>query len=202
MVEGLAALLPDYFHVFRPRHGRSISARTDEGGQAAQQTLPVRQHGAVALADRLVAQPAPAAHPHGSAAAISSAARWRRWSMAPSAAPHLFRPSRPRQLTERAHCADPPSQGARLCLSDARAARSPARPNTAFPNCHARKRSSLMGDFNMVQDSPEYVLMTGERDDVGEAALAHHPVDVSRSATACPKARSAGSTTPVPKTTS
>ena len=140
MVEGLAALLPDYFHAFGPAMDLDFGA-TDKRRTAAQQALPVRQHGAVALADRRLAQPALAAHARGFPAAICSAARWRRWSSRrrdrsgsiPSISTMSPSPSAPcRSATSRSAPSPMP----------ARAARSAARPNTAFPSRRARRVSS------------------------------------------------------------
>ncbi|GLS30356.1 Metal-dependent hydrolase, endonuclease/exonuclease/phosphatase family [Mesorhizobium albiziae] len=47
-----------------------------------------------------------------------------------------------------------------------------------FPEPPCPEGFVLMGDFNMVQGSPEYVAMTGSVDDVeGRQIVAHHPVD-------------------------
>ena len=112
MIDGLAALLPDYFSRLRCGDGPRFR-RDRQPGKAAQPALPVRQHGAVALADRRLAQPASAAHAAGLVVAICSAARWRRWSW------------RRRDRSESIPCisttspspsapADQPPQGARL----------------------------------------------------------------------------------------
>ena len=47
-----------------------------------------------------------------------------------------------------------------------------------FPELPCPEAFVLMGDFNMVKSSPEYVLMTGESDASG-GRPAHHPVDAS-----------------------
>jgi endonuclease/exonuclease/phosphatase family metal-dependent hydrolase len=47
-----------------------------------------------------------------------------------------------------------------------------------FPEPPCPEAFILMGDFNMIQGSPEYVLMTGETDYAeGRQVVNHHPVD-------------------------
>ena len=175
MVEGLAALLPDYFHAFGPAMDLDFGA-TDKAGRPLNKRF---QFGNMVLsrwpivASRNLLLPRTLRLTRGNLQRSALEAL----VMAPLGADQdLFRPSRPRQRHRARSCRSAISRSASLPMR-ARAARSPARPNTAFPNRRARKRSSCMGDFNMDRCSPEYVLMTGEQRCRGEAG-ADHPVDV------------------------
>ena len=164
MVAGLAALLPDYFHVFGAAMDIDFGMLGDDG-KPANQRAPVRQHGAVALADRVVAQPAFAAQPALRAAAICSAPHSKALVMAPPGPLRVYsvhldhvnleeRMAQIRHLKERVH-AYPMEGGAITGAAE-----------YGFPELPCPEEFVLLGDFNMVPGSPEHVAMTGAPDPV------------------------------------
>ena len=167
------------FPRLRPRHGRRFRRNRREPGSPPTERL---QFGNMVLSRWpivVVAQPAPAAHAAASAAAICSAPRSKRWSWRPRGAirvysVHLDHVSQRRTLGCRSAISRSASTPIRW-----RAARSPASAEYGFPELPCPEEFILMGDFNMVRGSPEYVLMTGQAGgSEGHLIVAHHPVDM------------------------
>jgi endonuclease/exonuclease/phosphatase family metal-dependent hydrolase len=70
-----------------------------------------------------------------------------------------------------------------------------------FPELPCPSEFVVMGDFNMVQASPEYVLMTGAIDYAeGRQIVAHHPVDVFTLAGGVPEGSTSWVDTKKPET--
>ena len=150
------ALLPDYFAVYRPSNGgrcrlatwrtAAPSPRTFQFGNMVLSRWPIVRRAtcfcrAAAASRRCNLQ-------RGALEAlIETPARLRSASI-PSISTIAVRSSAPARSAI--------SRSALLPIRS-RAARSPASPRSAFRNCPVPKPSSLMGDFNMLPGSPEYV---------------------------------------------
>jgi endonuclease/exonuclease/phosphatase family metal-dependent hydrolase len=175
MVDGLAALLPEYFHAFGPAMDLDFGA-TDKAGRPLNKrfqfgNMILSRFPIVASRNLLL----PRTH------------RLSRGNLQRSALEALILcPSGPLRIysvhldhisvTERA---------LQICHLKERAFAYPGEGGAisgsaeyGFPELPLPQSFVLMGDFNMVRNSPEYVLMIGESDASG-AHPPHHPVDVS-----------------------
>ena len=175
MVAGLAALLPDYFYVFSPAMDVDFGAR-DENGRPANRRL---QFGNMVLSrwpiisSRNLLLPRTRRFNRGNLQRSALEAL----IMMPDEAIRVYsvhldhvnleeRMLQIRHLKE--HVFAYPMEGGALTGA----------AEYGYPEPPAPEAFILLGDFNMVQGSPEYVLMTGETDySEGRQIVAHHPVD-------------------------
>jgi len=175
LVAGLAELLPDCFHVFGPAMDIDFGT-TDKAGKPLNQRL---QFGNMVLsrwpivASRNLLLPRTRRLNRGNLQRGAMEAL----IMAPSGPIRIYsvhldhvnleeRMLQIRHLKERA-LAYPQEGGALTGAAE-----------FGFPELPCPEEFILMGDFNMVQNSPEYVLMTGADDPAeGRQIVTHHPVD-------------------------
>jgi endonuclease/exonuclease/phosphatase family metal-dependent hydrolase len=175
LVAGLTQLLPDYFYVFGPAMDIDFGARDADGRPANRRT----QFGNMVLSRWPIVSSRNLLLPRSR--------RFNRANLQRSALEALIqmpgealrvysvhldhvnleeRAEQIRHLKERIF-AYPMEGGALTGAHD-----------IGFPEHPTPEAFVLLGDFNMVQGSPEYVLMTGETDYAeGRQIVAHHPVD-------------------------
>ncbi len=174
MVEGLAALLPDYFHVFGPAMDLDFGA-TDKAGRPLNKRF---QFGNMVLSRWPVAASRNLLLPrtHRLSRGNLQRSALEALVLCPSGPIRIYsvhldhisvteRALQIRHLKERAFAY--PGEGGAITGS----------AEYGFPEPPCPEEFILMGDFNMERSSPEYMLMTGERDEAG-GRPARHPVDV------------------------
>ena len=175
LVAGLAGLLPDYFHVFGPAMDVDFGAK-DAAGRPANQRL---QFGNMVLSRWPIAASRNLLLPRSRRTSRGNLQRGAMEAlvMAPSGPIRVYsvhldhvsseeRSAQIRHLKERVFAF--PMEGGAITGS----------AEFGFPELPCPDEFVLMGDFNMVRDSPEYLLMTGQPDPVeGRQIVLHHPVD-------------------------
>lgn len=175
MIEGLAALLPDYFYTFAPatdldtggtdNQGRPLNKRFQFGNMVLSR-FPI-------VASRNLLLPR-TMRPIGlnlqrgalEALVVTPSGPLRIYSV------HLDHIS----VTERTLQIHHLKERVFAYMGEGGAITGTTR--LGFPELPVPEEFILMGDFNMVKNSPEYVLMIGEPDSAGPRPV-HHPVDVS-----------------------
>ncbi|GAA4122640.1 endonuclease/exonuclease/phosphatase family protein [Aminobacter aganoensis] len=175
MVEGLARLLPDYFHVYGVAMDIDFGTVGDDGKPANKRlqfgNMVLSRWPIVASRNLLLPRSRRLSRGNLQRSALEALV------MAPSGALRVYsvhldhvnleeRIAQIRHLKERVY-AYPMEGGA---ISGA--------VEYGFPELPSPEEFVLMGDFNMVPGSPEHLVMAGAPDPVeGAQIVAHHPVD-------------------------
>lgn len=176
LVAGLAEFLPDMFHVYGPAMDVDFGLR-DGSGRPINKRL---QFGNMVLsrwpiaASRNLLLPRTRRFNRGNlqrsaleALIMTPSGPLRVYSVHLDHINHEERSAQIRHLKERVYAY--PLEGGAITGS----------AEYGFPELPCPEEFILMGDFNMVQGSPEYTLMVGEADYAeGRQIVAHHPVDV------------------------
>ena len=175
MIEGLAVLLPDYFHAFGPAMDLDFGAKDNAGRPLNKRfqfgNMVLSRWPIVATRNLLLPRTHRLSRGNLQRSALEALV------MCPSGPLRIYsvhldhisvteRALQINHLKERAFAY--PGEGGAITGSAEYGF-----PEPPLPQCFI-----LMGDFNMVRNSPEYVLMTGENDPAGDRPV-HHPVDAS-----------------------